>query len=111
MIMRYAVIYERARNNYCAYAPDLPGCVSTGVNLDDVRRVMREAMEFHIEGMQMDGETIPMPNMTVLDALDYHDSIIVEDEIDDSDNGDDEPIAEMIEIEVDLSRKLGEAFA
>lgn len=111
MIMRYAVIYERAQNNYCAYVPDLPGCVSTGVNLDDVRKVMREAMEFHIEGMQMDGEPIPTPNMTVLDALDYHDGIIVEDEIDDSDDGDDEPIAEMIEIEVDLSRKLGEAFA
>jgi predicted RNase H-like HicB family nuclease len=59
--MKYAVVIEKAQNNYSAYVPDLPGCVSVGDTLEEVRRMVREAIEFHIEGMRLDGEAVPEP--------------------------------------------------
>jgi predicted RNase H-like HicB family nuclease len=46
---RYAVVFEKTPNNWAAYVPDLPGCVTTGNTLDDTRRLIAEAIEFHIE--------------------------------------------------------------
>ena len=43
------------------YAPDIPGCISMGKDLDDIRRMMREAIVSHIKGLKLDGETIPTP--------------------------------------------------
>lgn len=64
--MKYAIVIEKAPgSNYSAYAPDLPGCVATGDSLDEVRRNMREAVEFHLDGMREDGETIPEPTTQV----------------------------------------------
>ena len=64
--MKYAIVIEKApSSNYSAYAPDLPGCVATGDSLDEVRRNMREAVEFHLDGMREDGETIPEPTTHV----------------------------------------------
>ena len=57
--MKYVI--ERALHNYAAYVPDLPGCVSTGATVEDVERNIREAIEFHLEGMREDGEPIPQP--------------------------------------------------
>ena len=51
MIVKYAVVYERTPNNYCAYAPDLPGCISTGKTWDDIREMIQEAITFHLEDM------------------------------------------------------------
>ncbi len=59
--MRYAVVIERAEGNYAAYVPDLPGCIATGATLADVERSIREAIEFHIDGLRQDGEPIPQP--------------------------------------------------
>jgi predicted RNase H-like HicB family nuclease len=56
---RYAVIIERGENNYGAYVPDLPGCVSTGATVEEVERNIREAIDFHLEGMRLVGEPIP----------------------------------------------------
>jgi predicted RNase H-like HicB family nuclease len=50
--MRYAVIIEKAEANYSAYVPDLPGCVATGDTVADVEKEIREAIRFHIEGLQ-----------------------------------------------------------
>jgi predicted RNase H-like HicB family nuclease len=61
MNTRFAVVIERGEENYSAYVPDLPGCVSTGRTLDEVRANIREAIDFHIEGMIEDGEPIPAP--------------------------------------------------
>jgi predicted RNase H-like HicB family nuclease len=58
---RYAVIIERAPNNFSAYVPDLPGCVATGATIEQVEREIREAIEFHIEGLRGAGEPIPEP--------------------------------------------------
>ena len=58
---RYAILIERGKRNYGAYIPDLPGCVSTGKTLAAVRRNIREAIRFHLDGMREDGEPIPEP--------------------------------------------------
>ena len=59
--MRYAVVIEKAETNYSAYVPDLPGCVATGATLEQVEAEIREAIEFHIEGMREDSLPIPEP--------------------------------------------------
>ena len=59
--MKYAVVIEKARRNFSAYVPDLPGCIATGRNLPDVRRHLREAIAFHIEGLKLGGLPVPKP--------------------------------------------------
>ena len=63
--MRYAIVIENAGSNYSAYVPDLPGCVAVGENLAEVERQIREAIEFHLEGMREDGSPIPPPSSKV----------------------------------------------
>jgi predicted RNase H-like HicB family nuclease len=58
---RYAVIIERGPRNLSASVPDLPGCVSTGRTLAEVRRHIREAIAFHIEGTEEGGDPVPEP--------------------------------------------------
>jgi predicted RNase H-like HicB family nuclease len=60
--MRYAVVIEKGERNYSAYVPDLPGCVSVGDSLEEVKAEIREAIEFHLEGMRDDGFPIPKPS-------------------------------------------------
>ncbi|MFB2878254.1 type II toxin-antitoxin system HicB family antitoxin [Floridanema aerugineum] len=59
--MRYAVVIEKAEGNYSAYVPDLPGCVSVGDTIEEVKKNIQEAIAFHLEGMQEDGLPIPQP--------------------------------------------------
>jgi predicted RNase H-like HicB family nuclease len=63
--MKYAIVIEKAQSNYSAYVPDLPGCVATGSTIEEVEKEIREAIEFHIEGMRQDGEAVPEPSSTV----------------------------------------------
>jgi predicted RNase H-like HicB family nuclease len=63
--MRYAIVIEKADGNYSAYVPDLPGCVATGNTVEVVEAQIREAIEFHIEGLREDGLTIPPPSSRV----------------------------------------------
>jgi predicted RNase H-like HicB family nuclease len=63
--MKYAVVIEQADSNYSAYVPDLQGCVATGLTFEDVERNIREAIEFHLEGLKEDGLPIPMPRSSV----------------------------------------------
>jgi predicted RNase H-like HicB family nuclease/predicted RNA binding protein YcfA (HicA-like mRNA interferase family) len=60
-LMRYAVVIEKADGNYSAYVPDLPGCVATGDTVAAVEGEIREAIRFHIEGLQADGIAVPQP--------------------------------------------------
>ncbi len=60
--MRYAVVIEKAGDNYSGYVPDLPGCVATGESVADVERGLREAIRFHIEGLKEDGLPVPPPS-------------------------------------------------
>lgn len=66
--MIYAVVFEKSRTGYGAYVPDLPGCVAVGKTLDRVQSLIREAIEFHLEGMGENGEAIPQPT-TMLDYV------------------------------------------
>jgi predicted RNase H-like HicB family nuclease len=65
--VRYAIVIERepGSKNYSAYVPDLPGCVATGDTVDEVKRLMQEGIEFHLEGLREDGQTIPLPTTVV----------------------------------------------
>ncbi|RJP31407.1 MAG: type II toxin-antitoxin system HicB family antitoxin [Candidatus Omnitrophota bacterium] len=60
--MKYAVVIEKAENNYGAYVPDLPGCVATAGAVEETLHMIKEAIEFHIEGLKLDGEPIPKPS-------------------------------------------------
>ena len=62
--MKYLVIYEKSTEGWGAYAPDLPGLGVAGTTLDEVKELIREAMEFHLEGMRQHGDPIPTPAAT-----------------------------------------------
>ena len=62
--MRYTVIIEKSEHNFGAWAPDLPGCVTTGATVEETLANMREAIELHLEGMREDGDPIPEPSTT-----------------------------------------------
>jgi predicted RNase H-like HicB family nuclease len=59
--MKYAVVIEKGKRNYSAYLPDVPGCVTTGKTIEEVKKNMKEALAFHFEGMILDNEAIPEP--------------------------------------------------
>jgi predicted RNase H-like HicB family nuclease len=63
--MRYAVVIEAAEGNFSAYVPDLPGCVATGATEAEVAQAIREAIEFHLDGLREDGAVIPQPSSYV----------------------------------------------
>ncbi len=58
---RYLMIIEATSTGFSAYSPDLPGCVATGRTREEVEREMREAIEFHIEGLRLAGQQVPEP--------------------------------------------------
>jgi predicted RNase H-like HicB family nuclease len=59
--MRYAIVIEKAESNFSAYVPDLPGCVATGASAEEAESQLREAIEFHLDGMRQEGVAIPPP--------------------------------------------------
>jgi predicted RNase H-like HicB family nuclease len=61
MTRKYAVIFEQAANNWSAYVPDLPGCISTGETLEATERNIREAIEGHLQTLHEFGEPVPEP--------------------------------------------------
>ena len=63
--MRYAIVIEKAAENYSAYVPDLPGCVATGATLEETERMIREAIELHVQGLRADGQAVPVPSSRV----------------------------------------------
>jgi predicted RNase H-like HicB family nuclease len=63
--MRYAIVIEPANDNFSAYVPDLPGCVATGATLEETEQAIREAIEFHIDGLREDGAPVPPPTSRV----------------------------------------------
>jgi predicted RNase H-like HicB family nuclease len=57
--MRYAIVIEKGATSYAAYVPDLPGCFAIGETLAEVRDLIKETIEFHLEGIQEDSLTVP----------------------------------------------------
>lgn len=65
MPMRHAVIFEKGQNSYSAYVPDLPRCVAVGDTVEEVKILIQESIEFHLEEMIENGEEIPQPSSFV----------------------------------------------
>ena len=63
--MKYAVVIEKGENGYGAYVPDLPGCIAAADTKEEVKKLIHEAVEFHIEGLKEDGEPIPKPASSI----------------------------------------------
>ena len=64
--MQYAIVIEKVPgSNYSAYVPDLPGCIATAETVEEINRLMREGIAFHLEGMREDGLPIPEPTTQV----------------------------------------------
>ena len=80
MKLTYVVVYEQTPDNYCAYVPDLPGCIGTGKTWDEVQRTMEEAIELHIEGTMECGLPLPQPRMSLKEAEAQHNRPLTEEE-------------------------------
>jgi predicted RNase H-like HicB family nuclease len=63
--MRYAIVVEKAGENYSAYVPDLPGCIATGRTPEETEQMIREAVGLHLNGLREDGLPIPQPSSLV----------------------------------------------
>jgi len=59
--MRYAVVVEKAAHNYSAYVPDLPGCVAAVETEEEVLKLIREAIDLHLESLREEGDPVPEP--------------------------------------------------
>ena len=59
--LRYMVVIEQGETSYGAYVPDLPGCVAVGETREEVLELVKEAVEFQLEGLHQRGESIPEP--------------------------------------------------
>ena len=64
-VIKYPVIIEKANNNYSAYSPDLPGCIATGSTIKETLAHMRNAIEFHLKGLESEGISIPEPSAKI----------------------------------------------
>jgi len=58
---KYLVVFEKANGNYSAYSPDVPGCIATGDTRKEAEKNIKEAIQFHIEGLKEDGLPLPEP--------------------------------------------------
>jgi len=72
MTARVAVIIEKGETGYSAYVPDLPGCIAAGATQEEVRGLIKEAIEFHVEGLILHGEKVPAPT----GACDYVETVM-----------------------------------
>jgi predicted RNase H-like HicB family nuclease len=61
---KYLIVIEQTGSGYSTYSPDLPGCVSTGKTRVEAESNMREAIEFHVEGLRQEGYPVPEPQAT-----------------------------------------------
>jgi predicted RNase H-like HicB family nuclease len=59
--MKYLIVIEKAGKNYSAYIPDIFGCVATGKTPQEAKSLIKEALEFHLEGLKEDGMPTPQP--------------------------------------------------
>ena len=69
--MRYLVVVEEGSASFGAYVPDLPGCVAAAETRDEALALIRDAIEFHIDGLKKTGQPIPRPSSTG-EVVDVH---------------------------------------
>ncbi len=59
---KYLIVVEPTETGYSAFSPDLDGCVATGRTRDEVERNMRDAIQFHLQGLRLEGLDAPAPH-------------------------------------------------
>ena len=69
--MKYLVIIERNPGGFSAYSPDLPGCVSSGRDLEEVNKNMQDTIAHHLDSLRMEGYDIPEPS-SIAEYFDVH---------------------------------------
>jgi predicted RNase H-like HicB family nuclease len=69
--MRYLVVVEEGPTSFGAYVPDLPGCIAAGETREEALALIRDAIEFHIEGLKRSGQPVPKPSSTG-EVIDVH---------------------------------------
>ena len=62
--MRCLVVVEEGAGSFGAYVPDLPGCIAAGESRAEVLELIRDAIEFHIQGLRNVGQSVPLPSST-----------------------------------------------
>ena len=101
MKLTYAVVYERTPNNYSAYAPDVPGCISTGDTWEEIQGNIREALTYHLEMLRDYGDPIPEPRPSTEEAMTFHSEALAAD-------GEpvpqEETVVGTVEVEVELTQ-------
>ena len=78
MKLTYAVVFEQTPNNYSAYPPDLPGCMSTADTWPAIQEAAREAIAIFVEETVEQGQPLPMPRMSVEETMAYHSTALTE---------------------------------
>ena len=67
MTRSYLVVYEKGAHNWSGYSPNVLGCISAGDTLEEMRAMMTEALEGHLQGMFDDGDELPVPGENTVD--------------------------------------------
>lgn len=68
---KYLIITEKTETGYSAYSHDLLGCIATGNTISETEQNMKEAIEFHIEGLKLEGIEIPQPLTVSVDYFEF----------------------------------------
>jgi len=106
MKLKVVAVLTEMPNNYAAYVPDLPGCISTGKTWEKMLEMIQECLEFHIEGMMLNGDPLPERYMSMEEAMAYHCEPISEEELEELSKYDFPPTLSVtfkeIEVEVDV---------
>ena len=76
---KFVVVIEKADNNYSAYLPDVPGCISTGYTIEETIQNIKDALEFHLEGMAE--EKLSMPKIQTLEKHLNNGDILLDDDV------------------------------
>ena len=92
MKRKYLAVFQKGPGNYSGYLPDVPGCVSVGETLAEMRAMMIEAVQFHFEGMMEDGLELLNPVTTIVDFSE-----------DNLDHGVEHCVVEWLEVEIPRS--------
>lgn len=67
--LKYAIVIEKSKTGFGAYVPDLPGCVAVAKTKPEVKKLIKEGIEFHLEGMKLNGIKIPDPYSETMEVV------------------------------------------
>ena len=108
MKLKYVVVFERTPNNYCAYLPDLPGCISTGSTWEEMQHNIQEGVAAHVDLMLEYGDSLPENPMSLEEPMTLHSASVADDIMERySQHGEDVPALsttlETLDFEIDPS--------